>query len=71
VQLIRLFTLLLVGVCVIIKPDAIVLTSWLRKSGELFQQPSYDKATMRLWRGLGIGITILAIFFLLKEFKVL
>jgi hypothetical protein len=69
--LVKLFFLLFAGVCIIIKPDLVVSTRVRRPTNAIYQQPYYDKSTMRLWRGLGIGITIIAIFFLLKKFEVL
>ena len=56
---------------IIIKPTNILSTRSWRPKNPLYQEPSYDRATTRLWRGAGIGITIFAIWFLLKEFKVL
>ena len=71
-KLAKLILLLLFGIVIIVKPTAILFKrSWMQKKNEIEQEPYYDKSTLRLWRGAGIGFTILAIFFLLKEFKVL
>ena len=71
-ELSKLFALLFFGILIIVKPTAILFKrSWMQKKNEIEQEPYYDKSTLRLWRGAGIGFTVIAIFFLLKEFKVL
>lgn len=75
-QLYKVIFLLIIGIAVIIKPSAILTNKFGRNPTDnpLFLEPSdqsYDKSTIRLWRGFGIGITILAIWFILKNFNVL
>ena len=77
-KLINLIFLLFIGIAVIIKPTVILTDKTglgrSRRNNPLLSEPadqSYDKSTIRLWRGLGIAITIFAIWFLLKYFNVL
>jgi hypothetical protein len=69
-ELAKSFILLIIGVCVIIRPQAILSTRFKRTKEPIIQEETYDKSTLRLWRAAGIGITIIAIYFLLKNFKV-
>ena len=68
----KLFAALFFGIVVTIKPTAILFKrSWMKKSNEIEQEDHYNKSTLRLWRVAGIAFTIIAAFFILKEFKVL
>ena len=72
----KILFLLFFGIVVIIKPTALLTKRFDRPR---YDSPlilakadqSYDKSTMRLWRGFGIGMTIFALWFLLKYFKLL
>ena len=72
----KLLLMLFFGIAIIIKPTALLTKRFDRPR---YDSPlilakadqSYDKPTMRLWRCFGIGLTIFAVWFLLKYFKIL